>query len=140
MQSGIIFTSKPSKLFIDKLLRNLLSLSFGIMFSITNPPHAAHKILIFFFIWHVKKKTAFLVFDAPFPPPSQTNTFPTPKATLVEFHHGENETGGNELSHSGEFLRSPPVKRGAVEKDMYVNGEVFATRQSASDHKKNPKK
>lgn len=37
----------------------------------------------------------------------------TPKATLVEFHHGENETGGNELSHSG-----------ADEKDMYVNGEV----------------
>lgn len=50
--------------------------------------------------------------------------FSTPKATLVEFHHGENETGGNELSHSGEFLRSPPVKRGADEKDMYVNGEV----------------
>lgn len=134
MQSGIIFTFKPSKLFIVKLLRNLLSLSFGIMFSITNPPHAAHKILIFFLFGMSKRKLHSSSSMRRFLLQVKQTRFP-----LVEFHRGENETGGNELSHSGEFLRSPPVKRGADEKDMYVNGEVFAARQSASDHKKNPK-
>lgn len=108
------------------------------MFSIANPPHAPHKILIF--DMSKKKTPAFFIFDALRPPPSQTNTFLLPRRRPLNSITEKMRRAKTSFLIQVKFLRSLPVKRGASEKDVYVNGAVSLPHQSARDHKKKKKK